>query len=168
MRVVAFARSIFLFGSAFRTVGEGTRGAADLDQAIGEQRFAVIPDAGLIRVQHYGDHFMPFSECGTYQYLLCGASVPSLEPVASGKMPKETIMISQLVDNSFGRLPGVVNRSDNLAKEWLLHRSSGNERQIMSGCVVTGVVQPVGIGKMAVRCSQFCRPAVHLFSKRFD
>ena len=101
MRVVAFARSIFLLGSAFRAVADGTGGAANLDQAIREQRFAVIPDPGLVGVQHDGDDFMSLSEGGTDQDLLGGASVASLESVASGEVPQQTIVISQLVDNAF-------------------------------------------------------------------
>src|ERR1700731_2670493 len=110
VRFVAFARDIFLIGTAFRTVGDGSWWAANLDQTIGQQRFAVFPDPGLVGVQHDGNDFVSFSEGGTHQDLLGGARIASLKSVTSGKVPQQAIMISQLVDNTFRRLPGVINR----------------------------------------------------------
>src|ERR1700722_9859451 len=97
---VALARSIFLVRGPLRTVGDGSRWATDFDQAIGEQRLAVFPDPWLIRVQDHGDHFMPFSEGGTNQDLLSGASVTGLESVTSGEMPKETVVVAQFVNHA--------------------------------------------------------------------
>src|SRR6202011_2936452 len=111
---------------------------------------------------------MPLSEGGTDQDLLGCASVTSLKTVASGKMPKETVVISQLVDDAFGRFPSIIDGPDHLPKEWLFHRGPGNQRQVMSRGVVAGIVQPVGIGKMAVGGPQFGGPTSHLLGKSLD
>src|ERR1700722_17732687 len=109
-------------------------------------------------MQNDGDYFVPFSERGTHQHLVCGPGVARLESVASGKVTQKTIMISQLGDDAFGRFPSVVNRSDHLAEERLLHGSSGNKCQIMGCGVVAWIVQPVWICKMAICRSQFRGP----------
>src|SRR5208282_2961694 len=168
MSLVSFACFVLLWRALFGAVRECFRRTPNFYQSIRQERFTVFPDPGLVGVQNDRNNFVPVSERGAYQHLLCGPRVPGFEPIASGKMPQQTIMIPELLHDPGWRSPGVIDRSHDLSKKGLLHGCSRDQSQIMRRRVVGGIVQSVWIRKMAVCRAKFRRSAIHFFSKRFD